>query len=238
MELSAKQMQDLPEPPASPDHQCAGALLPYVNMPSSHWNPHMRQMIAFLLTSLVLLTPPAQAGNDYLPGGNSQTQTTRAYASSQIYATSAPRQRPWNSNPSGWFNRQQQARATAGAPFTQQQHGRVGQYATPEHDAAFEREAQLRTLAKDPRLGRSDRGWLHQEIHRVERNRERMPVATGSQQDTVRPPFGKALVQHRDARNPGAGLQDIALQHLRTSGPAPASSGHSPGRATGPSPYR
>ena len=238
MGLSARQLHELHDPANPPDRQYMGAPRPHVSMRPDHWTHAMHKLVAFLLTALVLLTFPAQAGTGYLPGSAGQTPPARMYVAGQIHATSAPRQRPRNSNPSGWFNRQQQARTAASGPFAQQRFGRVGQHAVPEHDAAFEREAQLRALTKDPRLGRSDRGWLHQEIHRVERNRERMPVATGSPEDTVRPPFGKTLVQHRGTRYPGTALQDIALEHLRTSHPAPASSGRSPGQATGSSTYR
>ena len=81
---------------------------------------------------------------------------------------------------------------------------RPGNSKTPAYKNAAEKEANFRTLANDNRLGAADRGWIKQEINRVDNSRKsaaRMTVPlthergmdSGTARDYLRNPPGKQL---------------------------------------------
>ena len=131
--------------------------------------------------------------------------------------------RPGNapSPATSWFTRRQAALGARPGHDPQRQ----GYSQQPGYDPQHDAEARLRGLATNPKLGRSDRGWLKQEIRRVDRNRSLYPVENGSTADTLRPPPGLTLSQ-----KPGRDLlHGYGRQHadLRNATPEPPTSSSS-----------
>lgn len=93
----------------------------------------------------------------------------------------------------------------------------------PDYDHKYDHEARLRQLGNDPKVGRADRGWIRQEINRVDRNRS-LPAKQRSGGDTLRMPPGKQLAHERGRENhKGYGfvyaqLQDADLHRLQHTG--------------------
>ncbi len=83
------------------------------------------------------------------------------------------------------------------------------------------KQARLRELAKDDKLGSADRGWLNQEINSIQRKSKRQGRdGTLRPQKNIRNPPGKDLAHRRGERaSKGfsyktAVLQDVDLHHL------------------------
>ena len=93
----------------------------------------------------------------------------------------------------------------------------------PNYDRKYDHEARLRQLGSDPKTSSADRGWIRQEINRVDRNRS-LPVKQRSGGDTLRMPPGKQLAHERGRENhKGYGfvyakLQDADLHRLQHTG--------------------
>ncbi len=93
----------------------------------------------------------------------------------------------------------------------------------PDYDRKYDHEARLRQLGSDPKASSADRGWIRQEINRVDRNRS-LPVKQRSGGDTLRMPPGKQLAHERGRENHKgygfvyANLQDADLHRLQHTG--------------------
>lgn len=84
----------------------------------------------------------------------------------------------------------------------------------PTYDKKYDHEARLREMAEDPKLGRSIRGEIKQEIRRVDLNRSRaLPKHLRSGSDNVRMPSGFDLAHARGVENhKGYGFSHAQLQ--------------------------
>lgn len=79
-----------------------------------------------------------------------------------------------------------------------------------KYDRIYDKESRLRDWANDPNLGKADRGWIRQEIARVDHNRSLGIKA----KDTMRNPPGKDLAHQRGRENgKGYGLNYANLQN-------------------------
>ena len=83
------------------------------------------------------------------------------------------------------------------------------------------KDARLRELANDPKLGKADKGWLKQEINSVKNGSKRMSKdGTLKPQKNIRNPPGKDLAHPRGQRAKdgnsykNAKLQDKDLHKL------------------------
>ena len=170
----------------------------------------MDKLIIRLLLLITIATGLPQAGFA------AQTASQDANQASS-YATNRYSPAPIKTS-RNWFHKQQ-ANYAATPGFdpqrpgysdkgTAQQPGR-----NPSYDRKYDHEARLRDLATDPKVGSADRGWINQEIRRVDMNRS-LPKQQRSGSDTLRNPPGIELAHAPGQENhKGYGFHYAKIQN-------------------------
>ena len=115
-----------------------------------------------------------------------------------------------NNQHQNWFYNKQAALAKD-PNFDPNRPGYSTNYlSSTNYDRTFDKESRLRASVNDPKLGKADRGWIRQEINRVDHNRSLGIRA----KDNVRNPPGKDLAHQRGRENgKGYGLNYANLQN-------------------------
>ncbi len=167
-----------------------------------------------LLLAAIVSWPPhsACAAQSGAPGSSQ----TGAYASGD-HATNRYSRAAIDTR-RNWFY-QQQAKYASTPGFDPRRPGYSDRGTTdrpgrnPLYNRKYDHEARLRALGDDPKVASADRGWIHQEIRRVDLNRSR-PRYLRSGSDTLRNPPGTDLAHaHGQENHKGYGFHYAQIQN-------------------------